>query len=173
MMRIAADTDGMDLEDWTPSKLNLSVPLMWDIILFNCTTDMPDAPSARLLDASLAPSVPQEDDDEDSILEIVVATAPEITIDTTDGGQEAPSLPSRTRLGSMSTGEPTRNIVGNEPSFEFADNLTFNTTPWLYANPSHFATLSDNIGWYEPPAVSDNRAAPWWEGGNFSSAMFN
>ena len=174
MMRIAADPDGMDLEDWTPSKLNLSVPLMWDILLFNCTTDTPGTPSAKLLDASIAPRVVQEDQGEDSILEIVVATAPEITIDTTDGGQEAPSLPSRTRLSSTSTREIARNIIGNEPSFEFIDNLTFNTTPWLYANPSHFATLGDSMGWYEPSsAMNDNRAAPWWEGGNFSSAMFN
>jgi len=156
-----------------PFKLNLSVPLMWDILQFNCATDTPGAKRVSLFDASLAPKVvADEDRSEDSMLEIVVATSPEITVDTTDGGQEAPGLSRRTRLGHLATGETPRQIW-NDASLDFIDNLTFNTTPWLYADPSQFATLGD-IGWIESqPAASDTRVAPWWEGGNFSNAMFN
>lgn len=173
MTRIATDHENMDVEDWMPSKLNLSVPLMWDILQFNCTTDSSEVSTADLLDASLAPKTTHEEHGENSLLEIVVATSPEITIDTTDGGQEAPSLSRRTHVASASTAETPRNMLWNETTFESIDNLTFNTTPWLYADPSQFASLGD-IGWHESQsAMSDTRGAPWWEGGNFSNAMLN
>jgi hypothetical protein len=97
----------MDVEDWLPSKIYLSVPLMWDILQFNCRVDAQQIPTLGLLDASLAPpSVAARDGDDDDdeqdgdghnspsaaddvtpILEIIVATSPEITINTADGGQ--------------------------------------------------------------------------------------
>lgn len=171
MTRIAADSDSMDVEDWMPSKLNLSVPLMWDILQFNCMTVSPINPSVDLLDASLTPAVSQEDFSECSLLEIVVATSPEITVDTTDGGQRAP-------LASASTTKPDtpRNMVWTETNLEPTDNLTFNTTPWLYADLSQFASLGD-LGLLQAQAQSDlndNRTPqqPWWEGGNFSGGTF-
>lgn len=172
MTRIAIDSDSMDVEDWMPSKLNLSVPLMWDILQFNCITNPSEPHSTDLLDASLAPSSVPEDHSESSMLEIVVATSPAITIDTTDGGQEAPSLSRRAPVASTMTTETPRHMVWNETSFEPTDNLTFNTTPWLYADPSQFATLGD-MGWHESQSsMTDPRNAPWWEGGTFSNAMF-
>ncbi|KAH8196723.1 hypothetical protein TruAng_009115 [Truncatella angustata] len=169
MTRIAAGPDSMDVEDWMPSKMYLSVPLMWDILQFNCMEES-QIPTADLLDPSLAPRIPREDLSENSMLEIIVATSPEINLDTTDGGQDAPSL-SR-RAPASSTPESARNIVFNEASFEQADNLTFNTTPWLYADPSEFVSLGD-LGWQDPQtALHDTRGAPWWEGQTFNNAMF-
>ncbi|ETS77018.1 hypothetical protein PFICI_10892 [Pestalotiopsis fici W106-1] len=168
MTRIAADSDNMDGEDWMPSKLNLSVPLMWDILQFNCMTMTPATNSVDLLDASLTPTMAQEDLSECTLLEIVVASSPEINVDTTDGGQTAP-------LASSASTKPDtpRNMVWNETNLEPTDNLTFNTTPWLYADLSQFASLGD-LGLLEAQSgMNDNRAQqPWWEGGNFSNATF-
>jgi hypothetical protein len=171
MTRIAAGSESMEAEDWMPSKLCLSVPLMWDILQFNCMADSQETPTADLLDSSLAPEVSRDDLDESSLLEIDVATSPEITIDTTDGGQVAPS--SSRRAPTTSSPEVQRSIAWNETPFEQVDNLTFNTTPWLYADPSQFLSLGD-LGWHATQsAMSDNRGAPWWEGGTFSNAMLS
>ncbi|KAI1856552.1 hypothetical protein JX265_011511 [Neoarthrinium moseri] len=171
MTRIAAGSENMDVEDWMPSKIYLSVPLMWDILQFNCMTDSQETPTADLLDASLAPKVVEEDPGDNHMLEIIVATSPEITIDTTDGGQDAPSLSRRAPV--TSAPETPRTNVWNEASFEQMDTLTYNTTPWLYADPSQFVSLGD-MGWYDSQsAINDTRGAPWWEGGTMSNAMFN
>lgn len=155
-----------------PSKLYLSVPLMWDVLQFNSMAESQEVSSTDLLDPSLAPTIAREDQDESSMLEIDVATSPEITIDTTDGGQVAPSL-SRRAPASSSSPEVQRTIAFNETPFEQIDNLTFNTTPWLYADPSQFVSLGD-LGWQESQtAMSDTRGAPWWEGGTFSNAMIS
>ncbi|KAK9796608.1 hypothetical protein SCARD494_04310 [Seiridium cardinale] len=160
MTRIAAGVEIMDVEDWMPSRIFLSVPLMWDILQFNCKADPHEVPTADLLDASLAPRVAQEDLEESSLLEIIVATSPEITIDTTDGGQEAPSFSRRAPVSS-SPEASRNNIVWDEASFEQADNLTFNTTPWLYADASQFLGMGD-IGWHDPQAaMGDSRGVPW------------
>lgn len=75
-----------------PSKIYLSVPLMWEVLQFKFMADSQEIPSTGLLDASLTPTIAHEDANENSTLEIIVATSPEITINTADGGQEAPTL---------------------------------------------------------------------------------
>jgi hypothetical protein len=167
MTRIAADSDNMDVEDWMPSKLNLSVPLMWDILQFNCMTMTPTTNSVDLLDSSLTPTMAQDDLSECSLLEIVVASSPEITVDTTDGGQRAPLA------SSASSTKPDAMVWSDTNQLEPTDNLTFNTTPWLYADLSQFASLGD-LGLLEAQqsGMNDTRAQPWWEGGNFSNATF-
>jgi hypothetical protein len=172
MTRIAGGYQNMDMDEWIPSKLYLSVPLMWDILQFNCMVDSKGIPTADLLHSSLAPSIPQEESNESSTLEIDVATSPEIKIDTADGGQDAPSLSRRAPVAS-SQAENSRHTVWNEASLEPSENLTFNTTPWLYADPSQFASLGD-LGWLDSQsAISDTGGAPWWEGGTFSNVQFS
>ncbi|KAI0201588.1 hypothetical protein F4808DRAFT_469283 [Astrocystis sublimbata] len=172
MTRIAGGDQNMDMDEWIPSKLYLSVPLMWDILQFNCVTDHKEIPAVDLLHTSIAARIPQEDLGENSTLEIDVATSPEIKVDTADGGQDAPSLSRRAQV-KPDQAQASRQAVWNEPPFEPSDNLTFNTTPWLYADPSQFVSLGD-LGWLETQSViSDNeKGAPWWEGGSLSNVQF-
>jgi len=167
----------MDMDEWIPSKLYLSVPLMWDILQFNCMGESKGIPTADLLHPSLAPIIPQEEPSDNSTLEIDVATSPEIKIDTADGGQDAPSMSRRAPVTSSNQAEASRQAVWNEASsFEPSDNLTFNTTPWLYADPSQFVSLGD-LGWLDSQsALNENTGgggAPWWEGGTFSNVQFS
>lgn len=163
MTRIAAGTESMDVEDWMPSKIYLSVPLMWEILQFNSTTDSQEIPTAGLLDSSLAPVLPPDDTGESTTLEIVVATSPEITINTADGGQEAPSVSFKAPVSSSSRD----NAIFDPPTVDQVDTLTFNTTPWLYADSSQLVNIAD-IGY----AQSESGNA-WWEGENFNIIMFN
>ncbi|KAF6833200.1 C6 transcription factor [Colletotrichum plurivorum] len=179
MTRIAAGSESMDVEDWMPSKIYLSVPLMWEILQFNSTTGSREIPTAGLLDASLAPALPPADEGEGSTLEIIVATSPEITINTADGGQDAPTLsykPSHGRHGGVSsavmptaaaTAGPARQNVFDTPTVDQIDSLTFNTTPWLYADSSQLINIGDL------PDLQAETGNAWWEGDNFNNIMFN
>ncbi|KAK1998379.1 hypothetical protein LX36DRAFT_576364 [Colletotrichum falcatum] len=168
MTRIAAGSENMDVEDWMPSKIYLSVPLMWDILQFNSTADSHEIPSAGLLDASLAPAVPPLDTGDSSTLEIIVATSPEITINIADGGQEAPtSSYKRPPVSSSGLRNAATPAVFDPPTVEQIDSLTFNTTPWLYADPSQLVGIGD-MGY--PQSEPGNA---WWEGENFNNIMFN
>ncbi|KAK1569448.1 uncharacterized protein LY79DRAFT_571862 [Colletotrichum navitas] len=190
MTRIAAGSENMDVEDWMPSKIYLSVPLMWEILQFNSTADSQEIPSAGLLNASLTPAVPPVDTSDSSTLEIIVATSPEITINIADGGQEAPTSSYKrppvsssglrnstsTTTTSTSAGAATttraassssRAAVFDPPTVEQIDSLTFNTTPWLYADPSQLLGIGD-MGY--PQSETGNA---WWEGENFNNIMFN
>ncbi|KAK1763777.1 L-pipecolate oxidase [Phialemonium atrogriseum] len=163
MTRIAAGSESMDVEDWMPSKIYLSVPLMWEILQFNSTTHSQEIPTSGLLDASLAPVFAPDDAGDSLTLEIIVATSPEITINTADGGQEAPTLsykpPISSGAGSGSSRE--RQTVVDSPSAEQIDSLTFNTTPWLYADSSQLVNIGD-LGYPQSEPGSG-----WWEGENF------
>lgn len=168
MTRIAAGSESMDIEDWMPSRIYLSVPLMWRILQFNSTTHSQEIPTAGLLDASLTPALPPEDNGASSMLEIVVATSPEITINTADGGQEAPTVSYTAPMSSGSSGPgSSREAFFDSPAAEQGDNLTFNTTPWLYADSSQLVSIGD-MGFPQTEP-----GAPWWEDDNFSNVMFN
>ena len=158
----------MDIEDWMPSRIYLSVPLMWHILQFNSTTLSQEIPSTGLLDASLTPALPPEDNGESSMLEIVVATSPEITINTADGGQEAPTLSYKAPMSSATSGpSSSREAFFDSPGADQVDSLTFNTTPWLYADSSQLVNIGD-MGFPQ-----SEPGAPWWEDDNFSNVMFN
>lgn len=180
---MAAGPDSMDVEDWMPSKIYLSVPLMWEILQFSFTEDPQNVPTAGLLDSSLAPSIPQGDSDGNSTLEIIVATSPEITINTADGGQEAPTstlsykgpqVPSSSY--NSTRGSPWNNSNRDEPmkNVEQTDFLSFNFTPWLYADSAQFVTNMEDMGYDgSQSSMSESRGMAWWEGENFSNIMFN
>ncbi|KAI0811772.1 hypothetical protein GGR55DRAFT_641748 [Xylaria sp. FL0064] len=168
--RIAGGYQSVDMDEWIPSKLYLSVPLMWDILQFNCVTDCKGIPTVDLLHDSIMSRMPEEDLGESSTLEIDVATSPEIKIDTASGGQDAPSLSRRAHVNPNHP-ETSGQTDWNEASLEPSDNLTFNTTPWLYADPSQFVSLGD-LGWLDSQST-DTGGAPWWEGGALSNVRFS
>lgn len=171
MTRIAAGSESMDVEDWMPSRIYLSVPLMWDILQFNSTTDTQEIPTAGLLDASLAPIIAQADLGESSTLEIIVATSPEITINTADGGQQAPTLSCKPP---PSSSRESRNTVLDEPSVEQVDSLAFTTTPWLYADSSQLLNIADMGGFdNSQPTIDESTGMGWWEDENFGNPMFD
>ena len=88
MTQIATDSDKVEVADWVPSKIYLSVPLMWDILQFNATPKAEEGPASSLLDASLTPVMASADESESSTLEIIVAKSSEITVNIADGGKE-------------------------------------------------------------------------------------
>ncbi|KFG78040.1 hypothetical protein MANI_006712 [Metarhizium anisopliae] len=171
MTRIAAGSETNDVEDWMPSRIYLSVPLMWNILQFNCTADSREFPHTGLLDASLALTVAREDDDEATTLDIIVATSPDITVNTADGGQDAPTLPFKGTVNSSPSS--SAETAFNEISAEQADSLTFNTTPWLYADPSQFDSMTDLVYHDARPGMGGSRGMAWLEGGNMDDSIFS
>ncbi|GKU04854.1 unnamed protein product [Fusarium langsethiae] len=173
MTRIAAGTsDSMEVDDWMPSKIYLSVPLMWKILQFNTVADSQELPTAGLLNQSLVPNSMHEGDNENVTLEIIVASAPEISINTANGGQEAPTLSYKAPLSSSQGPDSARDTVYDEVPVE--DSLTLCTTPWLYADSSQFVNIADmGCDDPQPPMSESNRGPAWWEGENFSNIMFN
>jgi hypothetical protein len=173
MTRIAAGSENVDVEDWMPSRIYLSVPLMWDILQFNCMKDSREISTTGLLDASLALKTHEEEDEENSTLDIIVATSPEITVNTADGGQDAPTLSYKGPLSSSAPSSTVRGSIFNEISAEQADSLTFNTTPLLYADPSHFDDIEYmDLHYSQPNNIGDSRGgAAWWEGQHLSDVF--
>ena len=170
MARIAAGSENVDVEDWMPSRIYLSVPLMWDILQFNCVSGQPEVASPGLLIAPHGPPNILEYTDEDSLLEIIVATSPDIIINTADGGQEAPTLPFKAS-GSVETGSSGGDMTAEITAAQ-ADAVTFNTTPWLYEDASQFANIVD-VGMPDSQSeMGEDAGMVWWEG-NFNTAMLN
>ncbi|KLU87960.1 C6 transcription factor [Magnaporthiopsis poae ATCC 64411] len=103
LIAAGAEAEAIDVDDdWMPSKMYLSVPLMWEILQFSSSfssssvaaLDHRGGGGGGLFDASLAPVLPTIDEsDSTTILEIIVATSPEINVNIADGGQEAPTRP--------------------------------------------------------------------------------
>ncbi|KAG5926084.1 hypothetical protein E4U42_003672 [Claviceps africana] len=160
MTRIATGSETTEVEDWMPSRIYLSVALMWNILQFNCTADARQYASTGLLDASLTCTVESEDKDETTTIEIIVATSPEITVNTADGGQDAPTISYKCTVDSV-TG--SRQHTDNELPAEQADTLTFNTTPWLYADTSQFDNMVDLVH-HDARSTFGSSDRLWWDG---------
>ncbi|KAG6184728.1 hypothetical protein E4U10_006329 [Claviceps purpurea] len=159
MTQIAAGSETNGVEDWMPSRIYLSVPLMWNILQFNCPADSLHPASTGLLNASLASTAGGHDQDETTTIEIIVATSPEISVNTADGGQDAPNL-SYNRTVDVSP--VSREYTYNEPSAEQADSLTFNTTPWLYADTLQFDNMVDLV-YHDAQSIGSDRDRSWWD----------
>lgn len=170
MARIAAGSENVDVEDWMPSRIYLSVPLMWDILQFNCVSGQPEVATPSLLIAPHGPPNILEYTDEDSLLEIIVATSPDIIINTADGGQEAPTLPFKAS-SSAGTGSD-RGPMTAEIAAAQADAITFNTTPWLYEDASQFPNIVEMGMPDSQSEMGEDTGMVWWEG-DFSNAMLN
>jgi hypothetical protein len=156
----------MDVDDWMPCKIYLSVPLMWEILRFNSTVETQEIARAGLIDPSLTPPDSLCTEEENSTLEITVATSSEISINTTDGGQQSPTLSFKRPVNHSGRASGDNVFTPDTPTLEQVDNLTYNTTPWLYADSSQLVYAGD-IG----PFPSESTA--WWEGGSFNNLRFN
>ena len=150
-----------------PSRIYLSVPLMWDILQFNCMADSREISTTGLLDTSLALTVTECDEDDNSTLDIIVATSPEITVNTADGGQDAPTTLYNGAV--LTSAANVRSAALNDISTDQADRLTFNTTPLLYADPLNDIEYMDLH--YHEPSGGDTNGPAWWEGGNIGDSF--
>lgn len=167
MTRIASGSEKVDF-DWEPSKIHLSIPLMWDLLQINCTPNTRDMSTAGLLHPSLSPAVfPEDTENSSSTLEIIVAMSPEITVNTADGGSAAHMPPNLPRVAARTSApvSPASSALG-EKLVAPADSLMANT-PWLWTDPSQFVDL-DNIGYPESEAGLGNIEgfSTWWDFGN-------
>ncbi|ODA79295.1 hypothetical protein RJ55_04888 [Drechmeria coniospora] len=168
MIQLAAGPAGPEsehVEDWMPSKIYLSVPLMWEILQFKCSGDS-ERTTTGLLGPSLTPAVDDDGGGESCMLEISGTTSPEITINTADGGQEAPV----STLSYRTSDKPCARDSPWSADWEEA-NLTLHFTPWLYANSAHLMSMEDMETDGAHIVMGDGVA--WWEDDNLSNFMLH
>ena len=164
MTRIASGSEKVDF-DWEPSKIHLSIPLMWDMLQVNCTPTSQEMSPAGLLHPSLTPAVSHEDaENSSSTLEIIVAMSPEITVNTADGGSAAHMPPNVPRMASVPA-SPASTALGDKLVAP-ADSLMANT-PWLWTDPSQFVDM-ESIGYSDSETTLGNvdGFSTWWDFGN-------
>lgn len=153
--------------DWTPSRIYLSVSLMWDILRANCMPESQEPSTTGLLHPSLTPTATRESSAQSSsTLEIIVAMSPEVTVNTADGGQAA-HMPPRVRntTAAMTTPAPSSPDIDlrGERLVVPSDNLMLNT-PWLWTDPSQFGDV-DGVNRQELENNMDGLFT-WWDLGN-------
>lgn len=165
MTRIASGSENID-DDWEPSKIHLSIPLMWDVLQVNCGTESQGVSSGGLLHPSLTPAAFREEREESpaSTIEVIVAMSPEVTVNTADGGLAAHMPPHRCSASSDIT-SPGSSAV-QDKLVAPADSLMLNT-PWLWADPAPFVDM-ENMAYNESesslPAIEG--FSTWWDFGN-------
>lgn len=163
-MRIASGSDRMDYEDWMPSKIHLNIRLMWDILQFDCNHLPQERLVSSLLHYSVTPAADRVDMEDSTTLEIVATASPEVTVDTADGGQGVPmpwyKAPASSAADSAGYPDPQDRFVAPP------DNLMFNSTPWLWADPSQFGDVG-SISYLDSEAnPGDAGGSAWWDLGN-------
>ena len=164
MTSIASGSKDIDF-DWEPSKIHLSIPIMWDVLQVNCTPTSDERFTAGLLHSSLTPTVCAEDlENSTSTLEIIVAMSPDITVNTADGGSAAHIPPNLPHVASAPA-SPASPALGDRLVAP-ADSLMANT-PWLWADPSQFVDM-ESIGYSDSEAGLGNidGFSTWWDFGN-------
>ncbi|RAK95220.1 putative C6 transcription factor [Aspergillus ibericus CBS 121593] len=165
MMRVAAGSDGVNYETWVPSKIHLSIPLMWDILQFHCTDQSAEGISdGRLLHPSLAMAMVEQGSEEASTLEVIVTTSPEVTVNTADGGQAVP-LPLYP-TPAKSKGNAGGNVMARDRLVAPIDSLMVNT-PWLWTDAAPLGDIDGSLGYDSTgPAIGDAEFSSWWNLGN-------
>ncbi|KAL4900071.1 hypothetical protein BDW74DRAFT_188646 [Aspergillus multicolor] len=182
LTRIASGTEIIDIDDWVPSKIHLNIPLMWDILQFNVSPDSEAAGHGAgagvgqgLLHPSLAPPPPQPGANDISNLDIIVTASPEVSVNTTDGGQavpmplyRSPTAAAAETLRSTSLRDKERVSESvRDPLVAPVDSLMLNT-PWLWAD-STFGGNMDEVEYHgamQVPVVGDVEGSAWWNLGN-------
>ncbi|PYH73216.1 putative C6 transcription factor [Aspergillus vadensis CBS 113365] len=165
MMRIASGSENVDYETWLPSKIYLSIPLMWDILQFNGTDRSAGGRAdGRLLHSSLAASAVGQGSEEDSTLEVIVTTSPEVTVNTADGGQAVPlplyRTPATTKANAAATSVVRDTLIAP------IDSLMVNT-PWLWADSAPLGDMESSLGYANSgPGGGDAEFSSWWNLGN-------
>ncbi|KAB8211813.1 hypothetical protein BDV34DRAFT_184326 [Aspergillus parasiticus] len=161
MTRIACGSENVNY-DWMPSKIHLSIPLMWDLLQINCMPE-PQEMSGGLLHPTLIPAISRDDTGESSCtLEVIVAMSPEVTVNTADGGQAAHMQPSVTNMSSVQSSPDS--LAFADKVVAPADSLMMNT-PWLWTG--QFPDM-DNMDYQEPESGMGNvdGFSAWWDIGN-------
>ncbi|KAJ5928213.1 hypothetical protein N7466_007169 [Penicillium verhagenii] len=164
MTRIASGSEKVDF-DWEPSKIHLSIPLMWDVLQISCLPTSDENPSAGLLHPSLMPVIFEQDKENSaSTVEVIVAMSPDITVNTTDGGSAAHVPPKMPRIAVSAPNSPTAAL--GDKLVAPADSLMANT-PWLWADPSQFVDM-ETLGYPESESTFGNidGFSTWWDFGN-------
>ncbi|KAL4881651.1 hypothetical protein BJY04DRAFT_207430 [Aspergillus karnatakaensis] len=161
LTRIASGSDNIDLDDWVPSKIHLNIPLMWDILQFNVSDETPG--SEGLLHRSLVPTAMVTGAQEVSNLDIIVTASPEVSVNTTDGGQAVP-MPLY-RSPTTATAESLRQTSLRDNLIAPIDSLMSNT-PWLWADSAQFANMDDVEYNNAAPVIGDVEGSAWWNLGN-------
>ena len=164
-MWVASGSDGVSYETWVPSKIYLSIPLMWDILQFRCADQSAEGISdGRLLHPSLAMAMVGQGSDEASTLEVIVTASPEVTVNTADGGQAVP-LPLYP-TPATSKGNAGGKATVRDRLIAPIDSLMVNT-PWLWTDPAPLGDMDGSLGYDSAgPAIGDAEFSSWWNLGN-------
>ncbi|PYH43005.1 putative C6 transcription factor [Aspergillus saccharolyticus JOP 1030-1] len=187
LTRIASGgTENVDLDDWVPSQIHLNIPLMWDILQFNVTGSdnhhHHQPAGGSLLHSSLCPPSTATAACPVSNLEIIVTASPEVTVNTTDGGQAAPAMSLCCRPPNASpspsptaaTAESLRNTSLRDAVVAPVDSLMLNT-PWLWTDLAPAggqlggggsANLEEEIEYPNALAVGEVEGSAWWNTGD-------
>ncbi|KAL4945532.1 hypothetical protein BDV06DRAFT_26505 [Aspergillus oleicola] len=159
LTRIASGSDVLDLDDWVPSKIRLNIPLMWDILQYNVTDE---SGRETLLHPNLTSAFASTPVNEASTVDIIVTASPEVSVNTTDGGQAVP-MPLY-RSPTAATAESLRTTSLRDPLVAPVDSLMLNT-PWLWADSTQFGNM-DDVEYSSAPMVGDIEGSAWWNLGN-------
>ncbi|KAL4973308.1 hypothetical protein BDW66DRAFT_162174 [Aspergillus desertorum] len=175
LTRIASGTEIVDLDDWVPSKIHLNIPLMWDILQFNVSTTS-ETEGQGLLHPSLTPAPISPSPNDIPNLDIIVTASPDVSVNTTDGGQavpmplyRSPTAATTESLRNTSLRDRDRDGDGDrerDPLVAPVDSLMLNT-PWLWADSSQFAGNMDDVEYHNSmPVIGDVEGSAWWNLGN-------
>lgn len=181
---------------------------MWDVLRANCSSSSlkssspgspPPSPSFGLFHPGLVPagvtregdgnsSTQQQQQQRSLTLEIIVATSPEVTVNTADGGQAAHMPPKKVRgatpvaMTTAAAGAPpfsppesggsNISILGETLIVPPNDDLMLNT-PWLWTTAEsisggsgRFAELESNNGGNNNNGNAMDDVFSWWDLGN-------
>ncbi|KAH8809401.1 hypothetical protein F5884DRAFT_734516 [Xylogone sp. PMI_703] len=164
LVRIASGSESMDYEDWMPSRIHLNIPLMWNILQYDCNNNSQEILTGSLLPPSATPASDGQDIDDNSTLEIIATTSPEVTVDTADGGQAVP-MPVY-RATSSSAVDTPRMTAFQDRLIAPTDTLMFSTSPWLWADGTQFNNV-ENMSYLDSEInPSDTAGSAWWDLGN-------
>ena len=164
ILHIAFQSENVDF-DWTPSRMYLSVSLMWDVLRANCTPNGQDNSTTGLLHRSLIPTVTREDSvQSSSTLEIVVASSPEVTVNTADGGQTA-HMPPKVRSGTTPAAPFSPGGIDLEDTLVVPNDDLMLNTPWLWSDPTNWTETDNSMNRQRVDNNMDG-VYTWWDLGN-------
>ncbi|CRG88994.1 hypothetical protein PISL3812_06029 [Talaromyces islandicus] len=166
MTRIALVSENTD-EEWAPSRIHLSVSLMWAILQFDVSSSevMPSPEETLLPTSSSTLNGTAEETERSPTLEISVTAAPPPVITDPSRGHDASLPPYKATSTSPDlprSGDMRDTVVPSPESF------TLNK-PWLWADPSGYANIED-VDHFPPDLTAGNGPegfSTWWNFGYF------
>ena len=156
------------MDEWTLSRVQLSIPLMWAVLQFEIRSPKTaSSPADTMLPTSPTLSGAVEEMEQSQTLEINdAATPPTVIIDPSQGhdarlppykaSSTSPEFPNGNGAGGM------RDIIVPP-----AESFMFNT-PWLWTDPSEYVNTED-MARFPPDPMGSNVSegfSTWWNFGN-------